>query len=250
MGRVSRDARLLFIQIWTICDDSGITRAASRMLASLLFPYDDDAPSLLDGWVDELEREGCIVRYQVDGASYIKVQKWADHQRIDKPSASKFPQFVEGSRVFPESSRKVVQDQGPRTKDQGRDQGGDAREKVRETPNPEPLPPKATLKTSKGTRWPPDAVVPEDWIDSGARCRANQGFPEIDLRAEAFKFANYWASKAGGGATKLDWKKTWLNWCISVKGISNGSGFNGKKSQLEQLADIVAEDRAASVFDH
>jgi hypothetical protein len=27
------------------------------MLASLLFPYDDDAGSLIDGWLAELERE-------------------------------------------------------------------------------------------------------------------------------------------------------------------------------------------------
>lgn len=129
MGKVSRDARLLFIELWTICDDSGITRAASRMLASLLFPYDDDAPGLIDGWLGELEGQGCISRYCVDGASYIKVQKWAEHQRIDKPSPSKFPPFPEASRTFPEASRKIVQDQGPRTKDQG----GDAREFPRES---------------------------------------------------------------------------------------------------------------------
>jgi hypothetical protein len=84
------------------------------MLASLLFPYDDDAPSLLDGWLDELENVGSIARYTVDGATYIQVRKWADHQRIDKPSPSKFPEFVESSREFPEASRKIVQDQGPR----------------------------------------------------------------------------------------------------------------------------------------
>jgi hypothetical protein len=57
MGNVSRDARLLFVLLWTLCDDSGRTRAASRMLASLLYPYDDDAPGLIDGWLGELERE-------------------------------------------------------------------------------------------------------------------------------------------------------------------------------------------------
>ena len=43
MGRVSRDARLCFVMLWTIADDSGRLRGNSRMLASLLFPYDDDA---------------------------------------------------------------------------------------------------------------------------------------------------------------------------------------------------------------
>ena len=63
MGKVSRDARLLFVELWCICDDHGRTRAASRMLASLLFPYDDDAPKLIDGWLSELERQGCIRLY-------------------------------------------------------------------------------------------------------------------------------------------------------------------------------------------
>jgi hypothetical protein len=107
MGRVSRDARLLFIQLWTICDDEGRSRGNSRMLASLLFPYDDDAPKLLDGWVKELEDEGCIDRYEVEGSTYIQIKKWQKHQKIDKPTASKLPQFVEDSREIGDNSRKV-----------------------------------------------------------------------------------------------------------------------------------------------
>ncbi len=105
MGNISRDARLLFIQLWTICDDSGRARASSRMLASLLFPYDNDAPGLIDGWMIELEREGCLVRYEANNTKYLQVCKWLNHQKIDKPSASKIPPFDESSRTFDESSR-------------------------------------------------------------------------------------------------------------------------------------------------
>lgn len=108
MGRVSRDARLLFVMLWPICDDHGRTRAASRMLASLLFPYDSDAPALMDGWLAELEREGCIRRYVVDGSTYLEVCKWLKHQKIDKPSKPQFPEFSgtlasprEDSRILP-----------------------------------------------------------------------------------------------------------------------------------------------------
>jgi len=122
IGKVSRDARLLFILLWTLCDDSGRTRAASRMLASLLYPYDDDAPSLIEGWLGELEAQECIVRYEVHGHAYLHVCKWGEHQKIDKPSRPKFPgpeEAREGSRGLGEASRKVALDQGPRTKDQG-----------------------------------------------------------------------------------------------------------------------------------
>lgn len=48
----------------------------------------------------ELEREGCIVRYQIDGAAYVQIAKWLIHQKIDKPSKSKIPPFVESSRTL------------------------------------------------------------------------------------------------------------------------------------------------------
>ena len=119
MGRVSRDARLLFIQLWTLCDDSGRTRGNSRMLASLLFPYDDDAPGAIDNWLEELDREGCIVRYQIDSASYVQVCNWLNHQKIDKPSASKIPEFDESSRILANVRERSSLDQGSRIKDQG-----------------------------------------------------------------------------------------------------------------------------------
>src|SRR5690242_2251136 len=85
-GRLSRDARLLFIQLWTVVDDEGRTRAASRMLASLLYPYDDDAPKLIEDWLAELERQDCIRRYDVDGDRYLEIVNWLKHQKIDRPS--------------------------------------------------------------------------------------------------------------------------------------------------------------------
>lgn len=128
MGRISRDARLLFIELWTIADDYGKARASSRMLASLLFPYDNDAADLIDGWLDELENNNCIRRYVVDGSTYLDIPNWSKHQKVDKPSMSKLPDFGEGSPLIREASRglaeaspKIAQDLGPR---KGKDQEG------------------------------------------------------------------------------------------------------------------------------
>lgn len=101
------------------------------MLASLLFPYDDDAPKLLGGWLDELEGQNCIVRYEtIDGSHYIAISRWTEHQKIDKPSESKIP--GPNSENIRERSRKIANplehsslDQGSRIKDQGEDQGED-----------------------------------------------------------------------------------------------------------------------------
>lgn len=127
MGKVSRDARLCFIMLWTLADDEGRLRGNSRMLASLLFPYDDDAKKHIDIWLGQLSEEGCIERYEVDGSSYIQINKWREHQKIDKPSASKIEPPPSKSRGFANVREDSLLDQGSRIKegikDQGEDQG-------------------------------------------------------------------------------------------------------------------------------
>jgi len=123
MGKISREARLCFIQLWTLADDSGRLRGVSRMLASLLYPYDNDAPKLIDAWLAELSKEECIIRYEVDNQHYIQICNWCLHQKIDKPSASKLPPLANGIEDSSNGIEDSSEDQGSRIKDQGRDQG-------------------------------------------------------------------------------------------------------------------------------
>jgi len=76
IGRLSRDARLLFIQLFTVADDAGRSRAASRLLASLLYPYDDDAAGLIDGWLTELRPEGVVFSFN-DYSRTVRLRSWA-----------------------------------------------------------------------------------------------------------------------------------------------------------------------------
>lgn len=99
------------------------------MLASLLFPYDDDAPGLIDTWLGELAAEHCITRYVVDGQSYIQIDNWFEHQKIDKPSQSHIPSFANPREPSPNPRECSSEDQGPRTREGiGKDQGRDSRE--------------------------------------------------------------------------------------------------------------------------
>lgn len=207
MGRVSRDARLCFIQLWTIADDAGRLRGNSRMLASLLYPYDDDAKDLMDGWLTELEREGCIDRYQSDGATYIQINAWTEHQKIDKPSQSKIPEPTgekpEIRRVLAnplETSRSVVVGREGKGKDQGRDQG---EEKPR-------APRSATLPK-------PDDVSDQVWSDWCQLRKAKKATVSEtvvkEARAEAIKagltferFLTIWCARGSQGL-QADWLK-------------------------------------------
>jgi len=116
--------------LWTLADDAGRLRGSSRMLASLLYPYDSDAPRMIQKWLTELVSENCIVQYQVEGQHYLQISNWLSHQKIDHPSPSKFPEppnLREDSRGFANDSGKFAldqgEDQGSRIRDQGEDKG-------------------------------------------------------------------------------------------------------------------------------
>lgn len=184
MGRVSRDARLLFVMLWPICDDHGRTRAASRMLASLLFPYDDDAPALVPGWLDELERENCIRRYEANGSTFLEICNWLIHQKIDKPSKPQFPDPpVTLARIREDSSL------------EGKGREGKGEEKRESGASP------------TGSRLPADWSLPADWREWAKAERS-----DLDVGREAASFADYWHGLAGAKARKADWEATWRNW--------------------------------------
>ena len=193
MGRVSRDARLLFVMLWPICDDHGRTRAASRMLASLLFPYDDDAPGLIGGWLDELEREGCISRYESNGSTFLVICNWLTHQKIDKPSKAQFP---DPPGTF-SNTREVSSLEGMGKEGSGLEQGA---------PLIEPAAP-AKPSPSKGSR------IPADWRPSPDEIQwAKAERPDIDLKTEIESFRDHWTSKPGKDGVKTDWPTTFRNW--------------------------------------
>ncbi|SJZ75006.1 hypothetical protein SAMN02745126_02141 [Enhydrobacter aerosaccus] len=91
MGRVSRDARLLFVLLWTVVDDEGRCYAEIEDLAQILYPTDFGVQPLLVAWLTELEGEGCIERYAVEGEEYLRIVHWHKHQKIYHPTPSQLP---------------------------------------------------------------------------------------------------------------------------------------------------------------
>lgn len=69
--------------------------------------------------------------------------------------------------------------------------------------------------SSRGTRLSPDWKLPKSWGDwalASFIVRAD------DVRIEAAKFLDFWTSKSGANATKIDWQATWRNWMRSAAG--------------------------------
>lgn len=83
-------------------------------------------------------------------------------------------------------------------------------------PEPEPdkeeLPNGSSKKAARGTRLPPDWVLPQDW----GNWALEHGLAEHVIRLEAEKFRDHWISATGQSATKRDWLATWRNWIRRV----------------------------------
>ena len=92
LAKVSRPARLTFIGLWTYCDDEGRGRAEPRLIKAAVWPLDDDyAACDVEADLAELAAAGLIQRYTQDGAHYLAIRNWAEHQKIGHPTPSRLP---------------------------------------------------------------------------------------------------------------------------------------------------------------
>jgi hypothetical protein len=100
-------ARLLFVALWNAADDYGCLRDEPERLAMELMPRED--PQEIDGYIQLLIACNRLT-YMADaeGRTFLRVVKWGDHQKVDKPSKSKL--FGEGSRklAIPLAARRAI----------------------------------------------------------------------------------------------------------------------------------------------
>jgi uncharacterized phage protein (TIGR02220 family) len=86
IAECSPSARLLFIGIWSFCDDHGIHPASVKRLKMEVFPSDTLADETIQAMVDELESAELLHSYDALGKGYWQVTGWAKHQKIEKPT--------------------------------------------------------------------------------------------------------------------------------------------------------------------
>jgi hypothetical protein len=104
VGECSANARLLFIASWNFADDQGGLERSAKQLKAQAFPYDTlDCEPL----VKELINAGLLIEYQVGGKTYLHINGFRKHQRVEKPAKPRVPVYDDSlntPRVLPESS--------------------------------------------------------------------------------------------------------------------------------------------------
>lgn len=86
VGRLSRDARLLYIGMWNFADDCGVIIGDLIWLKSKVFPYDQIQVQQFEKWIKELEINGFIYLFSHSGEEFIYLPTFSRHQVINKPN--------------------------------------------------------------------------------------------------------------------------------------------------------------------
>ena len=85
---------IFFYRLLVNCDDYGCMDAREKVLTAKLFPLRAVRPSDVLKALARLAEVGLIGLYEIDDHPYLKVLKWADHQRV-RISKHKYPEPTE-----------------------------------------------------------------------------------------------------------------------------------------------------------
>lgn len=87
-------ARLAFIGMWNFCDDYGVHPGSAKTLKAQVFPSDDLSAHEISCLISELMAQGLLREFHAQGKTWWLVTGW-HHQKIDRPSKSKYPSPTE-----------------------------------------------------------------------------------------------------------------------------------------------------------
>ena len=107
IAALSVEDRLLFIGLWSYVDDNGVGRDEPQLIQCDLYPLDTftEASLRTHGGLMRLSQQGLITRYEgPDGRKYLQVNSWDKHQKINRPSKPRFPQYNAENCTLTESS--------------------------------------------------------------------------------------------------------------------------------------------------
>ncbi len=216
--------RLLFIGLCSYVDDNGVGIDRVSVIAADLFADDlerdpSETFAKVSRGLRQLAEGFRIVRYEVDGRSFLFVNGWADHQRIDHPNAPRYPlpdgtiarptsEKTSTSRSSTKSSRKARETLAPGTEEQGNRGTGQKRENPRDRAV-DVFAPAAPIA-------PPLSVIPDNWqpnLTHRAKAKA-LGLKDLDAAADAFR--NHALTQ---GRVVANWDAAFASWLASPKTV-------------------------------
>lgn len=185
----------------------------------------------VERFLKTLENHDMICDVSRDGSKIYSVNNYNDYQRVSLPERdSDHDDNHDDGATGPRQDRDRTATKKEHSNIQAFEEVSSLRSDAAPEPEAKPVSkPVSKPKAERGTRWPDDAVVPDDWIAAAREARDELRLEPIDLRYEATRFANYWASKAGGRALHANWRKAWMNWATDKEKTEKKNRHNGAR---------------------
>jgi hypothetical protein len=92
LSSISLQARLVFIGLWNISDDYGVTKGNPVWIKNQLFPYGCAKTEDVTKWLHELEDKKFIYYFKDSGESYYYIKTFNKHQKVQHPSKQRNPE--------------------------------------------------------------------------------------------------------------------------------------------------------------
>lgn len=242
--RLPRDVRLMYIGMWNLADEHARLQGDPRFIKGQLFPYDDDMPAWeIDLMVDALVSSGKAQRYTVRGAVYLYLPKLSKHQRLEPDKvASRLPSPDEAESETDQSESHANKS----AQDSDLSVNGSALSMLHVAGGMEQVSGAAQNADAPDTKSKRGSRLPDAWLPSDAdvKWQRDKGIPDQLARRELEKFGNYWRSRSGTGAAKLDWSLTWHNWLLDSQDRSAPAADTQARARIAaRAADPLASAR-------
>ncbi|MCA1185783.1 hypothetical protein LCD36_04860 [Saccharopolyspora sp. 6T] len=211
IDKLTYEQRLTFIGLWTHCDDEGRCEYDPRLVKADVWPLSDRTSGDIDGDVQALTESSLITHYTVGERSYLQINGWREHQKINRPTPSKLP-APDSGQIAPLTSgdSDSVMTQGVLTEDspgerKGKEQGT-GKGKEQGSAAAAPLPSDETFTTFWSTypRKDGKADALKAWK------KATKAHDADHLVSEAQRWAELW-SREGRDKQYIPHASTWLN---------------------------------------
>ena len=215
------ESRLLYIYLWMLADRAGRLEDRPKRISAQAFPYDNID---LERCLSQLDSYGFLHRYEVNNVKYIEIVNFGRHQN---------PHIREKGSTIPAPDHDSAST--------GQAQGQHDTSTSPAPPDsliPDSLIPdsggvKPKTKTARGSRLPPDWKLTCEYRLEAKKIRPD--WPDDYISEVADKFADYWHSKSGNTATKVDWQATWRNWCRNENSPAVNSKTKGPSGPVRDM---------------
>ena len=106
LGDIPRDARLLYIGLWNLSDDTGVFKWRPLQIKAQIFPYDADIDSNdIENWLNFLVGTKDIKIIESNSKKYGRIKSFLEHQDIKNPSKWTYLEGKCPTPVLPQSYR-------------------------------------------------------------------------------------------------------------------------------------------------